>query len=120
MAAAGARIVEVERFGTEPVVDRKVFEVLTGERDRREDTALLVSNYLMCPQGMVGVETFSYFLAADSRFDRLDHAYIPCGPGATGARRRDPRGAGGCRVGSGGVEELAAWTESSEQPRAWI
>ena len=82
MAAAGANIVEVERFGTDPAVDRRVFEVLTAERDSRSYTALLVSNYLMWPQGMVGVETFSYYLAADGGFDRIDHAFIPCGSGA--------------------------------------
>ena len=82
MAAAGARIVEVARFGTDPTVDRRVFEVLTGERDQRADTALLVSNYLMCPQGMVGVETFSYYLADDSGLDRLEHVFIPSGSGA--------------------------------------
>ena len=72
MAAAGANIVEVERFGTDPAVDRRVFEVLTAERDSRSYTALLVSNYLMWPQGMVGVETFSYCLAADGGLDRID------------------------------------------------
>ena len=41
MAAAGARIVNVAEFGTNPEVDSRVFENLRGECEVRRDTALL-------------------------------------------------------------------------------
>ena len=82
MAAAGARIVEVERFGADPAVTGEVLEILKRECEVRNDTALLVSNYLMCPQGMVGAETFAYFLDTDGGMDHLEHLFIPAGSGA--------------------------------------
>ena len=82
MAAAGADIVEIADFGSDPAVDRRVLDILQTACDARDDTALLVSNYLMCPQGMLGAETFPYFLDADSGLPRIDHVFVPAGSGA--------------------------------------
>ena len=82
MAAAGADIVEIAGFGTDPAVDRRVFDLLENACKARDDSALLVSNYLMCPQGMRGAETIAYFLEADSGLPRMDHVFIPAGSGA--------------------------------------
>ncbi len=80
MAAAGARIIEVEDFGADPSVDERVLEILTQATDAR--TAMPVSNYLYSPEGMRGAETFPYFIDADAGLERLDHVFVPAGSGA--------------------------------------
>ena len=80
MAAAGARIIEVEDFGADPSVDERVLQILTEARDQR--TAMPVSNYLFSPEGMRGAETFPYFIDADGGLPRLDHVFVPAGSGA--------------------------------------
>ena len=82
MAAAGARIVEVAEFGTDSAVDTKVYDGLKDASEKRPDTALLVSNYLLCPQGMRGAETFPFFIDADGGLEALDHIFVPAGSGA--------------------------------------
>lgn len=80
MAAAGARIIEVEDFGADPSVDERVLEILSRARDAH--TAMPVSNYLYSPEGMKGAETFPYFIDADAGLKRLDHVFVPAGSGA--------------------------------------
>jgi threonine synthase len=80
MAAAGARIIEVENFGADPSVDEQVLEILTQARDAH--TAMPVSNHLYSPEGMRGAETFPYFIDADAGLERLDHVFVPAGSGA--------------------------------------
>ena len=82
MAAAGARILEVENFGADPSVDERVLEMLSQAREARADTAILVSNYLYSPDGMRGAETFPHFIDADAGLLRLDHVFVPAGSGA--------------------------------------
>ena len=82
MAAAGARVFEVEHCGADPAVDERVLQILSQAKQTRADTAILVSNYLYCPEGMRGAETFPYFIDADAGLARLDHVFVPAGSGA--------------------------------------
>ena len=82
MLAAGAAVFEVERFAGDPVVDRRVLDLLQQADEARSDTALLISNYVYSPEGMKGAETFPYYIDSDDRLPRLDHVFVPAGSGA--------------------------------------
>jgi threonine synthase len=62
MLSYGAELVRVKKFGLDPEITWKTFEMLR-ERGSRGDSQLLISAFRYCPVGMTGVQTISYELA---------------------------------------------------------
>ena len=82
MAAHGARIYRVARFGLDAELSQRVFGLL-GELARDENDETLISAFACSPEAMSGVQTISYELheqAADLEHG-LAHVFCPAGGG---------------------------------------
>jgi len=82
MAAHGARVYRVARFGLDADLSDRVFALL-GELARGEHDEMLISAYACSPEAMSGVQTISYELheqAADVEHG-LAHVFCPAGGG---------------------------------------
>jgi threonine synthase len=80
MISYGATVLRVKGFGGNPKTSEITFNRLK-ERGERPDTALQITAFFFCPEGMAGVKTISYELA-EADFDRpIDHVFSPSGGG---------------------------------------
>jgi threonine synthase len=79
MLAYGAHLYRVKKFGLDPDVTWKTFELLR-ECGNNGDKQLLISAFRYCPAGMTGVQTISYELA-EQVAGPIDHVFCCAGGG---------------------------------------
>jgi threonine synthase len=78
MMCYGANIFRVRKFGLDAEVTASTFARLQ-ELGQRPNTALQISGYLYCPEGMSGIETLSFELHEQRA--NIDHVFAPAGGG---------------------------------------
>lgn len=79
MLAYGAQLYRVRGFGVDPAVSADTFRVIEALA-AQPGSAIQISAYVYCPDGMTGVQTLSYELA--EQLDApIDHVFCPAGGG---------------------------------------
>ena len=82
MLAYGASLYQVKGMGMDPNVSKRAMEILQRKADR-PDSKLQISAFRFAPEGMAGVQTISYELAAQAEAAEhaIDQVFVPAGGG---------------------------------------